>query len=39
MKVIGYENFPTFCNGGTWQKNKLILIDDSNDILVIGIEI
>lgn len=32
---IGYENFPTFCNGGTWRKNKVILIDDSNDMLVV----
>jgi hypothetical protein len=32
---IGYENFPVICNGGTWLKNKVILVDDSNDMLVI----
>ena len=31
----GYDVFPILSNGGDWFKNKIILIDQLNDILVI----
>jgi hypothetical protein len=35
MDWYGYDVFPTFCNGGTWRKNKLILIDGAGDMLTV----